>query len=296
MATKNQKDIRQMKIAIVILNYNSSSDCAKCISFLKLQQGAEFEIVVVDNRSSEDDLKSLHNICDTHGCTLLVSNSNSGYSAGNNIGLKYAANQGYEYVLIANPDIEFPQHDYIAHLVKQMETDNDIVAIGSDVVGPDGVHQNPMFAEGNWTSSFDWVKGFFNHKKEVDKYFFIDNYQQSHYCQKLSGCCLMLSIKFLKETGWFDEYPFMYCEEAILSKQVSTNHKKMYYTADVQAVHRHIKSEKGNPIWRFRQWRRSRLYFIEKYSGDNILGRFIAKCSIRFYIFLMITACKLKGK
>lgn len=26
-----------------------------------------------------------------------------------NIGLRYAANKGYEYALIANPDMEFPQ-------------------------------------------------------------------------------------------------------------------------------------------------------------------------------------------
>ena len=44
-----------MKIAIVILNYNSSHDCRKCIRFLQRQEGIETEIVVVDNCSRSDD-------------------------------------------------------------------------------------------------------------------------------------------------------------------------------------------------------------------------------------------------
>ena len=37
-----------MKIAVIILNYNSSDDCRKCISYLKRQEHIETEPVVVD--------------------------------------------------------------------------------------------------------------------------------------------------------------------------------------------------------------------------------------------------------
>ena len=36
-----------MKIAVVILNYNSSTDCRKCIGYLKAQQGVEQEIRIL---------------------------------------------------------------------------------------------------------------------------------------------------------------------------------------------------------------------------------------------------------
>ena len=42
-------------VAIIVLNYNSSADCRKCISHLKRQEGVEIEIIIVDNRSREDD-------------------------------------------------------------------------------------------------------------------------------------------------------------------------------------------------------------------------------------------------
>ena len=46
---------KKYRIATIILNYNSSADCLKCIGYLKLQQDVEQEIVVVDNCSREYD-------------------------------------------------------------------------------------------------------------------------------------------------------------------------------------------------------------------------------------------------
>ena len=42
-----------MKVAIIVLNYNSSADCRKCISHLKRQEGVEIEIIIVDNPSDQ---------------------------------------------------------------------------------------------------------------------------------------------------------------------------------------------------------------------------------------------------
>ena len=44
-----------MRVAVVILNYNSSNDCRKCVSFLKRQEGVELELVLVDNCSPDGD-------------------------------------------------------------------------------------------------------------------------------------------------------------------------------------------------------------------------------------------------
>ena len=43
-----------MKIPVILLNYNSSGDCRKCVSFLKRQEGVETEIVIVDNCSPQE--------------------------------------------------------------------------------------------------------------------------------------------------------------------------------------------------------------------------------------------------
>ena len=284
-----------MKIATIILNYNSSADCHKCISYLKAQQGVEQEIVVVDNCSREDDRKAVETLCKEQSCTFIANKENKGYNAGNNVGLRYAAEKGYEYALITNPDMEFPQIDYLANLLAQMQEDEKIVICGSDIVGADGIHQSPMGKEGNWRGSFGWVKDIFGNKnKNNDAYKFIDNYKESHYCHKVSGCCFMIRIPFLKEIGFLDENVFLYCEEAILSRQVEIAGKRMYYLATAQAVHRHVKSEKGDPVKRFKVWGKSRCYFIDHYSKDHWLGKQIAKLSMRLYVLVFTLYNKIK--
>ena len=164
-----------------------------------------------------------------------------------------------------------------------------------DIVGADGIHQSPMFKDGNWRTSFGWVKDIFGNKnKNNEAYNFIDNYNENHYCHKVSGCCFMIKIPFLKEINFFDEKVFLYCEEAILSRQVELAGKRMYYLATSQAVHRHIKNEKGDPVKRFKVWGKSRCYFIDRYSNDNWFGKQIAKLSMRLYVLVFTLYNKIK--
>ena len=283
-----------MDIAVIILNHNSSDDCGKCIRFLQKQEGVNMDIIVVDNHSNDNDRKALEEICQIHGTSFIANDKNEGYNAGNNVGLRYAAGKGFHYALIINPDIEIHQKDYLQRMTAQMERDTWIAVCGSDVVTIEGIHQSPMKPEGDWKGSFNWIKGMV-WRKPKEAYDFIDDYAHSHYCHKVSGCCLMVRMEFIKEIGYFDEYPFLYCEEAILSKQVEQSRKwKMYYMADIQAEHHHVKGEKGDPAFRFKQWRRSRIYYIDHYSGDHWAGRTIAKVSITLQIQLTSLLLRLK--
>ncbi len=285
-----------MKIPVIILNYNSLLDCRKCVSSLLRQVGVELEIVIVDNASPRpSEQAEAEEFCREVGCTFIAAAENHGYNAGNNIGLQYAAERGYKYALIANPDMEFPQQGYVAALVRKMEEDEQIVVCGSDIVSPEGIHQSPMMRDGDWRSSFGWLTGMFR-RKPADTYDFIDNYRENHECSKVSGCCLMVHVDFIRSIGWFDESVFLYCEEAILSRQVERAGKKMYYLADAQAVHAHVKSAKGDSVQRFKVWQKSRIYFIKKYSEDCWLGRVLACCSMRMYVLLLTLAQKIRRK
>jgi len=279
------------KVAVIILNYYSSDDCRKCVSFLKRQEGVEIELVLVDNCSPDGN--KVEALCREQGCTFIASPENRGYNAGNNIGLRYAAKKGYKYALIANPDMEFPQTDYVKRLVEAMEQDEKIVVVGSDIVGDDGIHQNPLVRDGNWTTSFNWIN-FFLKKNHTSVPEYLDNPKHSHYCAKVSGCCLMVRMDFIRKIGFFDEYPFLYCEEPILSRQVELAGKRMYYTAEVQAIHRHIASTKGDPVKRFQQWKRSRIYFINRYSDDSWIGKKLASLSMMLYVGLFTFAKKIR--
>ena len=78
-----------MKVAVIILNYNSSADCCKCVADLKQQKGAELEIIIVDNCSRKEDASAVEQLAAEQGCTFIAAAENRGYNAGNNFGLRY---------------------------------------------------------------------------------------------------------------------------------------------------------------------------------------------------------------
>lgn len=266
-----------MKVAVIILNYNSSDDCRKCVSFLKQQEGIELELVLVDNCSSDSDKVEV--LCREQNCTFITSPENRGYNAGNNIGLRYAAEKGYKYALIANPDMEFPQTDYIKRLVEVMEQDENVVVVGSDIIHADGFHQNPIKPDRGVKDSYNWIFNKLKKHKGTKTYDEnTDDYRHSKYCQKLSGCCFLISLKFAKKIGFFDEHVFLFCEEAILSKQVLLQRKKMFYVATTIAKHQHIRKQKKPKEKQLKQWLKSRLYFEKKYNTNNIFQYLFVKC------------------
>lgn len=282
-----------MNIPVILLNYNSTFDCRKSIGFLQRQIGADLEIIVVDNCSKSDEIEAAQKLCEESGITFLASKSNRGYNAGNNIGLRYAACKGYKYALIANPDMEFPQIDYILQLQKVLDEKQDVVVVGSDIVGPDGGHQNPMMPDGDWKQAFNWLTDLMQHsKQEVPNY--IDSPMVNHYCNKLSGCCFLIRIDFLQSIDFFDENVFLYCEEAILSKLMSQAGKKMYYLSSATAIHRHIKSEKGNPVPRFKAWIDSRLYFEKKYNYQGCIQHILKVIGWKTYLFSYLIKHKMR--
>lgn len=273
-----------MKIPVILLNYNSSSDCKKCISFLKRQQGVELEIVVVDNCSRQNDVEQLQQLCSQEGCTLIENHENKGYNAGNNIGLRYAASKEYKYALIANPDMEFPECNYIERLANYLQEDSFTVAIGSNILDVKGKPQNPYRFIKFWEETCWFITGIRNKLSKTGVCYQLPAHT-SRYVPMVSGCCLMLKLDFVQSIGYFDENVFLYGEETILARQIERSGKKIYYMADVCALHRHIENAKGNPISRMITLYRSKRYRIKHYEHYNKVQMFLwlMSCQLRIW-------------
>lgn len=277
-----------MKIAAIILNYNSSQYCKICASFLLKQENVDLEIIVVDNCSKEEEAKAVKTICDELGLTLLCAKENRGYSAGNNIGLRYAAEIGCKYALIANPDMEFYQSNYICELIKVMERDAQVIVCCSDIVDIEGTHQNPLYMNTYWDDFWGVLK---TSRKRYERE---KRWKESRYCDLVHGCCMMLNVEFIKSIDYLDENTFLYCEERILGTRIKTNNKKMYYYAAVQAVHHHVKSEKGNSRRNLNMLLESRDYFYKQYTCCTKFERLVLKLAEYFQFYMIFMFSKLK--
>lgn len=263
-----------MKVAVIILNYNSSDDCRKCVSFLKRQEGVELEIILVDNCSPDRD--KVETLSREQGCTFIANPENRGYNAGNNIGLRYAANVGYKYALITNPDMEFPETDYLYSLIQIMEKDSEIVVCGSNIETPMGVRQSPKRFTTYSEEAFWFFTGII---KLIKKNHSLILPAKNQYCDILMGSCLMVRMSFIQQINFFDENVFLYCEEPILGKQVQLAKKRLYYFHDKKAIHAHFENTKGSFVHRHNIYWKSRWYYLSKYSNYNKLQMIIMRFS-----------------
>ncbi len=248
------------------------------------------EIVVVDNCSTREGEKdAVCHLCVEQGCTFIQAKENRGYNAGNNIGLRYAAKKEYKYALIANPDMEFPQIDYLKRMVEAMEQDKEIAVCGSNIIGIDGERQNP------WNFSSIWEE--FSIIGHIAKLFGKERSPlppKDCYCDILHGCCIMVNLQIISQCGYFDETIFLYCEEVILGKQMKKHGMKMYYLHDAIAIHNHIESAKGSITKRNELFWKSRQYYLKNYSGYSKLAIVFITIFQNIYVYGKMLYLKLR--
>jgi GT2 family glycosyltransferase len=91
-----------MELSIVIINYNTFKLTCACIQSLQAGiSGIDYEIVLVDNASTETDPDQFAVLFPS--IKLVKSPTNTGFTGGNNLGIEHASGN---YVLLLNSDTE----------------------------------------------------------------------------------------------------------------------------------------------------------------------------------------------
>lgn len=265
-----------IKITAVVLNYNSSEDSDKCISYLKQQNYKNLSIVLVDNASTKENEKdNLENISKKYNIKYIENDKNNGFSAGNNVGIRYALseeNGEADWCLIINPDVELRDPNYINKVLINLNEKKweKVAVIGTDVYLPSGIQQNPLkektVFEEMFYFSIKLLKKIFHRNKTKSKDL------PEGYCEKLMGCCFFISSDFIKKVGFLDENVFLYCEESILASQVKNNGYRELYLKNIIANHEHYEKKKeGSRNNKMQIMLNSRIYWLKKYSNYNTI-------------------------
>jgi GT2 family glycosyltransferase len=105
--------------SIIVLTYNNLEYTRQCLdSIYGKPAGADFELVVVDNASSDGTPEYLKGFAASHpGCRLLLNTENSGFPRGNNLGA--AAAMG-EHIVFLNNDTVVTQ-GWLAGLIRHLQ-------------------------------------------------------------------------------------------------------------------------------------------------------------------------------
>ncbi|MBF0432041.1 MAG: glycosyltransferase [Fibrobacteria bacterium] len=89
---------KAIKYSIVIVSYNCKEDLTSCIQSIEAYSGQHYELIVVDNNSTDGTQDWLRTIPQ---CTPILNKKNEGFSRACNLG---AAKASGEYLFFLNPD------------------------------------------------------------------------------------------------------------------------------------------------------------------------------------------------
>lgn len=101
-------------VSIVLVTWNSADYLSRCLDCLSQQSIQDFEIIVVDNGSSDRAVEGIQGKYPTLNIRLEQQNSNLGFAKANNIGAALACGH---WLALLNTDA-FPEPDWLESLIR----------------------------------------------------------------------------------------------------------------------------------------------------------------------------------
>ena len=212
-----------IKTAIIILNYNGIEDTIECFDSIKASKSQSFQIIIVDNASTDDSMdrleahlekqKTNYHIVSENAAycndsvVIIKSRLNRGFSGGNNLGLAFALNNpAINYFWVLNNDTSIDE-SALDELIVYKEQQPQIGIIGSKLM----FYHEPKKIQA--------IGGVFNKYKArfsqigCDQ---IDTGQYDNFYPKMDfviGASLFVDRFYLEKVGLLAEDYFLYFEE-----------------------------------------------------------------------------------
>ncbi|RNA63921.1 glycosyltransferase family 2 protein [Chryseobacterium nematophagum] len=194
-------------LAIIILNYNSFDDTSREVNSLLAEGVSQQSIYIVDNNST--DKENIKTLGTQQQINYILSDHNGGYAYGNNLAIKKAIEDGKNYFLLLNPDIEISLTT-IGQLYNGLKEFSDIGIIGPRICYRND--RNKIFSDGGLLFP---EKGFMGgHANGEQNKESIKMSVYNYNIKYVDGSALMFRKEILDEIGFMNENFFMYYEES----------------------------------------------------------------------------------
>jgi len=278
-------------LSIIIVNYNSFNHLKNCLaSLVKFANDIKYEIIVVDNKSTEGLINDVLSKYDE--IKLIKNNKNKGFGAANNQGLASAKGK---YVLFLNNDTVFFENT-IKKVFNFAESVKKPLIVGCKLLNSDKALQHSVFDFPSlwnvFTSNF-FLYALFPKSKYFNKYHLMNSrINKTIEVDVVTGAFLFGCTKEIKEIGGFDERFFFYNEETDLCYRFKLNGGKIYYYPGTAIIH--LKGGTANKIswFAYKNQSLSTIKFFQKhFSGINCISALAMHyigIIIRIPIFLII--------
>ena len=261
-------------ISVIIVNYNVRDFLEQALlSAGRALQNIPSEIIVVDNASADG---SVQMIKERFPDVILIENKqNTGFSAGNNLGLRRASGK---FIVLLNPDTVV-QEDTFTKLLEFFEATPGASAATCKILNPDGTfsvdcrHSIPTPLTAFW--KLLGLDRLFPKSRFFAKYnlTYLDE-NELNQVEAISGSFMMMRSEIIKKVGELDEDFFMYCEDIDYCHRINQAGGKIFYVPDSQIIHYKGESTKINNLDYVITFNRSLYTFYKKHYQQKYVTPF----------------------
>lgn len=223
------------RVSVIIINYNGEEFIISCLKSLEGQIFKDFEIIVVDNGSTDNSLfeikKFLEKSAIASHLKLIPADRNLGFAGGNLEGLKHSKS---EYIALLNNDTEADKK-WLENLVKVMAEYPDVGICASKLL----VFETDVLdsaGDGYATS----LKGFKRGEGQDSK-----KYNKQEYVFGACAGAALYRRRMIEEIGFFDEDFFLIHEDTDLNFRAQLSGWKVMYVPTAIIYHK-IRSTIGH--------------------------------------------------
>ncbi len=270
-----------MDVSIIIVNYNTKRLTCQCIdSIIEKTEGVSFEIIVVDNNSTDGSQELLSH---DNRIVFIEAGENLGFGKANNLGFKKSTGK---YLFFLNSDTILLNNALLYFFDFYESFKGRIGGVGCLLENDKGFHIHsyadfPCLKSVLCGFCVAFLSKISNKRTKVDidkavktnEYFFVDY---------VTGADLFVDRKIVEQYGAFDPDFFMYYEETEMQKRWNKNGYKSVIIREPRIIHLEgcsvgKQKESLNERKFFMNLKSQRMYFKKTRSFIGYLGyRFIS--------------------
>src|SRR3989339_805460 len=251
-------------VSILIVNWNTCKLTCDCIRSVIDQTRCDYEIIVVDNASTDDSIEQIR--LQFKDVTLIANEANIGFAAANNEAMKAAKGQ---YLLLLNSDTVVLD-GAIDKTIEFADKNPDAAVVGCKAINSDMSLQCNCFMFPSLLNMFlmsTYLYKVFDRSRffgrERMSYW---NYDTVRQVDVVTGCFMLVRREAIEEVGAMDERFFMYAEETDWCYRFKQAGYKVLYTPVPSIIHFGGQSSKKVSQMAL-QVHASVLFFIRKHKG-----------------------------
>ena len=259
-----------MDVSVCIVNLNAKQHLASCLNLLPESLGSySYEVIIVDNHSQDGSQEFIQQ--EYPGFHLLINHRNEGYTQAINSAIRVSRG---DYLAVLNPDSE-PGPNSISTLIKFLKTNDNIGIVGPKVIASDGSFQRSCRrGVARPAAVFSYFLGLAKRYPNDQRF---TGYHLNHLDENeinevsgVSGSCMVIRRKILKDIGYFDEQFFAYQEDSDYCLRAKERGWKVYYNPHSIVKHRGgMGGANSVPMKAIFEWHRSYYKYYFKHFADD---------------------------